>query len=397
MNRLFIAFIAAFFIITQISCSEEEEVTEPTYSIEIIDRVRHIHNFSNAWGENPQLSVEFVRKIGDLEGTDENHMFYHPQDVNIDSRGNIYVLDTGNARIQKFNKELEFQATIGSKGQGPGDLSYPRAIHIDESNILHVYDPANSRFQLFNEDGSTYSDFKPEMRYMGIQDRLSSGEFIIAAFLPYRFNKNEEAEEVPLIQKLDSRGKLLSGFGERFEYNDPVANTSCNSPRITHDKLDNIYITMVYQNRVEKYSSDGVLLFTADRPLNYEVSIPKSNVSGGNIGFMEDLHYVSRGIGIDSSNRLWVLTHDRQEREEEHLDISYLSAGTMMRTDVKGNTGLTETDMFVLEVFTDEGIYLGKIGLNHFCDSMRVINDRIFIIDTFRGMCIYEYKITESD
>ncbi|MFC1492351.1 NHL repeat-containing protein, partial [candidate division KSB1 bacterium] len=368
---------------------------ELNYNLEMINGAKHIHNLSTKWGDAPEISLEFSSKIGDLENPDDNYMFYHPQDICLDSNGNLYVLDTGNSRIQKFNVNLKYTLTIGSKGQGPGEFSYPGRLHIDNQDVLYVYDRPLRRFQLFNSDGSPHGNFTPQMRYMSLQDRLSTGEFIIAAFLPYRFEKNESDEEVPLLQKLDPKGELIAGFGERFEYNDPVANTSCNSPGIAHDKNDNIYISMAYQNRIEKYSPDGQLLFKSDRPLNYEVSLPKSNVDGGNVGFMENLHYVSGGIGIDHENRIWVLTYDRQEKEEEHLVISTLRAGPMMRTDVKGNTDLTETDMFKLEVFDNEGILLAEFPLGHFCDEIRVFNDKIYIIDTYRGMCIYEYKIIE--
>ncbi|MCP4726033.1 MAG: 6-bladed beta-propeller [bacterium] len=378
-----------------IACSEEQIPEKLTYDLEIFNGVKHIHNLSPKWVDSPEISLDFTRKIGDLENENDNYMFYHPQDICVDSEGNLYVLDTGNTRIQKFNKDKEFMATIGSKGQGPGEFSYPGRLHIDNRDVLYVYDRPLSRFQLFNSDGSPHSNFSPFMKYMIRNERLESGNFIIAAFLGYRSDK-DNPEKVPLLQKLDAKAELIAGFGERFEYNDQVANVTCNSVRITHDKEDNIYISMAFQNRIEKYSPEGQLIFKTDRPLNYEVSMPKSNISEGNVGFQEKLNFVSEGLGTDDKNRIWVLTFDRQEKEAEHLDIFSLRAGTMMRMDVKGNTDLTETDMFKLEVFDNEGILLAEFPLSHFCDVIRVFNDKIYIIDTFRGMCIYEYSIIDN-
>ncbi|MEA3376278.1 MAG: hypothetical protein U9R72_08820 [Chloroflexota bacterium] len=36
-------------------------------------------------------------------GTDEG-LFNEPRDIAVDQGGNVYVADTGNCRIQKFNK-----------------------------------------------------------------------------------------------------------------------------------------------------------------------------------------------------------------------------------------------------------------------------------------------------
>ena len=59
--------------------------------------------------------------------------------------GNIYVLDTGNARIQKFGPDGAYLATIGRKGQGPGEFIMPDALDIDRDGNLVVADPAQCR------------------------------------------------------------------------------------------------------------------------------------------------------------------------------------------------------------------------------------------------------------
>ena len=60
-------------------------------------------------------------KIGELETEDENIAFHIPSDIVIDEQGNIYILDSGNHRIQKFDPEGNYLASFGRKGQGPGE------------------------------------------------------------------------------------------------------------------------------------------------------------------------------------------------------------------------------------------------------------------------------------
>src|SRR4030067_2621341 len=59
--------------------------------------------------------------IGALEG-DKNKLFHQPTYVIADQDENIYVLDSGNYRIQKFDKNANYLLTIGGQGQGPGEI-----------------------------------------------------------------------------------------------------------------------------------------------------------------------------------------------------------------------------------------------------------------------------------
>ncbi len=69
---------------------------------------------------------------GSAEGEFE---FYAPEssygidygDVDFDAEGNIYVLDTGNHRVQKFDPERNFLLAWGSKGDGEGQFWRRRA------------------------------------------------------------------------------------------------------------------------------------------------------------------------------------------------------------------------------------------------------------------------------
>ena len=73
--------------------------SDKTYTIEIKDGVKHIHNHAPLWGDEPKVSLKFVQKIGEYDAKDENYQFYDPFEVARDSEGNIYVVDGGNRRV----------------------------------------------------------------------------------------------------------------------------------------------------------------------------------------------------------------------------------------------------------------------------------------------------------
>jgi hypothetical protein len=71
---------------------------------------------------------------------DENFLFHNVRDIGLDGGGNIYVLDSGNHRVQVFEPDGTFLRTVGKEGQGPGELTDPFGIFLDGRNNLHVSD-----------------------------------------------------------------------------------------------------------------------------------------------------------------------------------------------------------------------------------------------------------------
>ena len=93
--------------------------------------------------------VLFITKWGsNLNG---NGQFDSPLDVAIDSRnGDIYVVDTDNHRIQKFDSNGTFITKWGSNGAWNGQFRYPDGIAIDSSGNVYVAEDGNNRIQKFN-------------------------------------------------------------------------------------------------------------------------------------------------------------------------------------------------------------------------------------------------------
>ena len=72
----------------------------------------------------------------------------------MDSSGNIYVADTYNQRIQKFDRNGTFLTKWGSYGTNDGQFIYPRGVAVDSSNNVYVADSENSCIQKFNGSGT---------------------------------------------------------------------------------------------------------------------------------------------------------------------------------------------------------------------------------------------------
>jgi hypothetical protein len=228
-----------------------------------------------------------------------------------------------------------------------------------------------------------------------------------AGFFSFSMKSLEENKELPkIIRVLNSDGNVERSFGEQRNYKDFLINRVGNRFHFAIDKDKNSYVAFDYQNRIEKYSIDGKILWKADRELNYSTDPPKtkSNIKreGGMVSIKEpQMNRCSNGIAVDNKGRIWIVALKRQIKEEEKVNISVrvtMGAGgaRSVGMSVGGNTDVRETDVYQLEVYGPGGILLGKLSMNHFVDDIRIIKNRLFLLDSMRGAQYYEYKIIEN-
>lgn len=75
--------------------------------------------------------------------------FTDPKGIAVDLDGSIYVLDTGNNRLQKFDPTGKLINSIGRKGTGDGEFTEPWGIAIGPDGNVWVADTWNHRIQRF--------------------------------------------------------------------------------------------------------------------------------------------------------------------------------------------------------------------------------------------------------
>jgi sugar lactone lactonase YvrE len=81
------------------------------------------------------------------------YTFDRPTDVAWGPAGDIFVSDGyGNSRVVKYDKNGKFIATVGTKGSGQLQLNLPHTIAADAKGNVYVGDRSNSRIQVFDND-----------------------------------------------------------------------------------------------------------------------------------------------------------------------------------------------------------------------------------------------------
>jgi DNA-binding beta-propeller fold protein YncE len=70
--------------------------------------------------------------------------------VYVDSTGNVWVADSLNNRIQKFDPQGHFLGQFGTGGTGEGQFTEPWSVAVDRDGFIYVADTWNHRIQKFD-------------------------------------------------------------------------------------------------------------------------------------------------------------------------------------------------------------------------------------------------------
>ncbi|MCV0399246.1 MAG: tandem-95 repeat protein [Nitrosarchaeum sp.] len=202
---------------------------------------------------------------------------------------NIYVADTSNNRIQKFDSAGNYLLQFGSLGSGDGQFKSPSGIAIDSSNNIYVADTSNNRIQKFDSAGNYLLQFGSRGSNNG-QFRSPSGIAIDSSNNIYVADTSNNR-----IQKFDSAGNYLLQFGSLGS-----GNGQLRSPEgITIDDYGKILVSDTGNHRIQKFDSAG----------NYLLQF-------GSLGSGDEQFRFPMGINIDDmsvyvsdsiNNRIWVL------------------------------------------------------------------------------------------
>src|SRR5262245_2710263 len=99
------------------------------------------------------------------EWHDAGHLrgFNEPNDIAFGPKGEIYVTQghgKGESRVIKFDADGNFLKTWGGEGSAHGQFKQPHSIVVDARGDLYIADRSNQRIQVFDGDGNFLSEQK---------------------------------------------------------------------------------------------------------------------------------------------------------------------------------------------------------------------------------------------
>lgn len=187
----------------------------------------------------------YIASIGSSTYSDLPGLFDTPHDIIEDLNGNLLVADTENDRIQKLSNVGSYISHFGSYGS---NIIRPTDTAVDSKGYSYVIDFGNSRVNKYDRQGNVVLTWGTQ----SFRTPLDDYEFWMINGIEIDDQDNIYINcDSNTIRKYDSSGNFLSkfqfqGYGQQFI--------------VDQDK--NIWISSDYDNTVRKYSQLGTLLLS---------------------------------------------------------------------------------------------------------------------------------------
>jgi|SRR5664279_432747 len=185
--------------------------------------------------------------VAKIPGNDSLH-FNRPTDVAVAQDGSFYVSDGyRNSRVIKFSKDGKYLFEWGRKGDKPGEFHIPHAIDLDARGNVYVADRENNRIQEFDAEGRFIKEWKNNSL-----DKLYSvainqkNQHVFAA--DYLIVMDVIIKGSNIVQ-FDQDGHVISEFGRVGSYMGPT----CRYHDLAIDNEGSIYVGDILGNRIQKF------------------------------------------------------------------------------------------------------------------------------------------------
>jgi DNA-binding beta-propeller fold protein YncE len=204
-----------------------------------------------------------------------------PWGIAVDSEGRVYVADTWNHRIQKFDANGNFTkewAGFGQPSASPESMWGPRGVAVGPDGRVYVTDTGNKRVVVFDPNGKFLQQFPTEGdTWLDEPVGIAVGNDGLV-YVADTWNMQ--------VVVFSADGSFITKWPVQGWTGDSLDN----KPYITVDRQDRVYITDPERYRVIVFSSSGTPL-----------------AAFGQYGPEEDAFGLPVGIAVDTRGKIWVM------------------------------------------------------------------------------------------
>lgn len=230
----------------------------------------------------PEMRLEEVGSVGTLD----DDLLYQWVDVAVGGEQALYVTDAMDFKVKKIDLQGRLLSEAGGRGRGPGEFLAPRSLAWFEGR-LYVSDQYVSGLQVFDEDLKF-------CRRIHFQQPIVDFEIISNDLLAV---SSLTPNEKPALFFFDGAGEPAGNL----VYCDRTVPFMQELVNFEVDQQGNFYLAYTFQNRIEKYSGKGVLLWRC-RPLK-RIKPERKQIGSWNVPG----EIVFKDIALDSRGRVFVL------------------------------------------------------------------------------------------
>jgi peptidylamidoglycolate lyase len=182
-----------------------------------------------------------------VPGKDAGH-FDMPTDIAIADDGSFYVSDGyGNSRVLKFSAKGKYLFEWGTMGDKENEFDIPHGITLDKKGNVYVADRENSRIQVFDPSGKFLKQYADKSfgNMCAITIHPATQKLFAVDDLNFIKLKHRGSDVI----MFDPAGIVQNRFGRSGSYNGPV----CWYHDIVVDDKENVYIGDILGNTLQKF------------------------------------------------------------------------------------------------------------------------------------------------
>jgi len=236
-------------------------------------------------------------------GETKKRLFNKPQGIILDKQGDILIADTNNHQIVKISSTTgNILLKLGKKNHGeqftpgsaPGEFNHPVDIALDKDENIYVADCANARVQKFNPQGDFLFEIKVVISTLTVSEPVG-----VSVDQHGNIYVTDQANDC--LVKYNSTGTVLMRIGSSG--NEPG---HFNKPQdVFVNSLGYIYVADTNINRIQKFDRYGNLC-----------------AYFGNLGKEENQFNKPAGLAFDSSGNLYIADSNNSRIQVFGLPLS---------------------------------------------------------------------------
>lgn len=193
------------------------------------------------------------------EEGDGPSQFQQPMAITVDPNGNIYIADTGNNRIQKFNRQGQFQTMVGGFGWNREQFQRPMDVCADNGLDVFVADYENRRIERYDKDLNWIGTFHTDPTS---EEKLAMG-FPVGISLSIHGDLFITDGENKRVLKLNTLREPVLSFGD-FDWGAGYLLAPC---KVTVLKDDRVFVTDQQIGQIVIYDYFGNFIQTIGQGL----------------------------------------------------------------------------------------------------------------------------------
>ncbi|MFH1097126.1 MAG: SMP-30/gluconolactonase/LRE family protein, partial [Candidatus Desantisbacteria bacterium] len=281
----------------------------------------------------------------------QDKYFHSPKGVAVDATGNIFVADTDNHRIQKFDASGTLTLRWGSCGTGTGQFNSPADVAVDAQGYVYVLDTGNHRVQKFTMDGvfvgqwGGYTDSMEQEKFKSPQGIAIGTDSCVYVADTYNHR----------IQKFDSSGTFKGKWGGSGD----IGPGQFAGPKGIAVANGSVYVADTGHNAIQRFTTTGI----------FTDMWGTTTLNGPD------------GIVIDPSSNIFVADYITNQYITTHRIVKFDSTGTFtiswgsygsspgsftspagIALDPSGNILVADTSNHRIQKFTNTGSFTSTFG-----------------------------------